>query len=132
LERHLRVLNRRGVIDTWHEGRISPGENWDHAIEERLQRADLLLLMISADFLASDRADMEIHRALQMAARRETLVLPVLLRPCDYKIVGDLALLQPTPKNGRPISAWRHRDDAWRQVTQDIEQALASLPYRKR
>lgn len=131
LEKHLTPLTRRAGIDVWHEGRIAPGEAWDRAIAERLQKADVVLLLISADFLASERAQGEIDQALRMAAERGTRVIPVLLRPCALEST-QLVKLQPLPSNHRPISTWDSRDEAWADVVQGITAALASLPSRKR
>jgi hypothetical protein len=97
-----------------------------------LQHADVVLLMISPDFLSSERAMREIRSALQTAAERGTRVFPVLLRPVVYEAIGELAGLQPSPKNGIPISEWPRRDEAWSEVTRDIRRTLDSLSSRKR
>jgi len=132
LERHLRGLERNKTIRITHGGRINIGESWDRAIDERLQHADVVLLMISPDFLSSERAMREIRSALQTAAERGTRVFPVLLRPVVYEAIGELAGLQPSPKNGIPISEWPRRDEAWSEVTRDIRRTLDSLSSRKR
>ena len=53
LETHLKLLQRQGVISTWHDRKILPGSEWDHEIDHHLERARVILLLISADFIAS-------------------------------------------------------------------------------
>jgi hypothetical protein len=132
LERHLAVLQRSGIIRSWHTRRLNPGEDWVRAIDEHMQSADVVLLMLSPSFLNLEGAELEINRALEMAAESGTLVIPVLLRPADHRYIRNLAYLRASPKNGVPISMWKSRDEAWLAVSSDIREALASLPSRKR
>ena len=69
LERHLRILQRQGLIETWHDRKLFPGEPWGSEIAEQLERADVILLLVSADFLNSDYCyEIEMTRALERQA----------------------------------------------------------------
>jgi hypothetical protein len=84
LEKHLKLLQRQHIIDTWHDRKIMSGTEWDKVINKNLNTADIILLLISADFLASDYCwDIEIQRAMQRHEKKSAVVIPVLLRPCD-------------------------------------------------
>jgi hypothetical protein len=54
LEIHLSALKRQGVIETWHDRRIGAGKEFDPAISEHLESADIILLLVSPYFIASD------------------------------------------------------------------------------
>jgi hypothetical protein len=85
LETHLSLLRRQGLISAWHDRHILPGTNWAQAIDEHLESASVILLLISADFLASDYCyGLEMQRALQRHQANEARVIPILLRPVDW------------------------------------------------
>ncbi len=117
LSRHLALLRRQGVITEWHDRRIGAGENWKAAIDDHLDHAELILLLISADFLASDYCfGLEMKRALDRHASGQARVIPVILRACDWTS-GPIATLQALPTDGKPVTSWRNLDEAWTDVT---------------
>lgn len=84
LEIHLKLLQRQKVIDIWNDRKIGVGAEWRGAIDDNLEAADIILLLVSADFLASDYCfDVEIERAMQKHQEKSAVVIPVSLRPCD-------------------------------------------------
>jgi hypothetical protein len=104
LEKHLKLLQRQHVIDTWHDRKIISGTEWDKVINKNLDTADIILLLISSDFLASDYCwDIEIQRAMQRHEKKTAVVIPVLLRPCDTGN-ADFMKLQGLPKNFKPVT----------------------------
>ena len=104
LEVHLAMLKRQGVIETWHDRRIVAGDEFAGRIGEELERADIVLLLVSPDFLASDYCyDIEMARAMERHEAGETRVMPVLLRPCDWRD-APFGKLNATPKDGKPVS----------------------------
>src|SRR5712691_1471711 len=120
LEKHLSLLRRQGLITAWHDRHILPGIDWAQAIDEHLERASVILLLISADFLASDYCyGIEMQRALQRHQANEARVIPILLRPVDWKD-APFARLQVLPTNAKPITAWNNQDEAFADVAADI------------
>src|SRR2546428_6575835 len=82
LETHLSLLRRQGLISEWHDRKILPGAEWAGEIDEHLERASIILLLISADFLASDYCyDREMTRALERHQHGAVRVIPIILRP---------------------------------------------------
>ena len=127
LSKHLALLGRQGIVTAWHDRRIGAGEDWKGAIDQHLDRAGVILLLISADFLASDYCfDLEMTRALERHARGETYVIPVILRACDWTS-GPFARLQALPRDGKPVTSWPNRDEAWHDVTRGIRAAVARI-----
>jgi predicted phage tail protein len=127
LDRHLTVLRRRGVIKDWHDRRIGIGEDWGSSIDSALESAQIILALVSADYLASDYAyDVEMRRALDRHEAGEAHLIPVILRPANWADT-PLGRLQALPRNGRPISQWRNRDEAFADVARGIEDVARSL-----
>jgi hypothetical protein len=86
LAKHLALLKYQGIITTWHDRNITAGTEWAQAIDTNLNTADILLLLISANFLASDYCyDTEMQRALERHHDGEARVIPILLKPCDWE-----------------------------------------------
>ena len=127
LEVHLKLLQRHGVISAWHDRKILPGNEWDLEIDVRLERARIILLLISADFIASDYCwEKEMKRALERHASGEAIVVPILLRACDWK-GAPFGKLQGLPQGMKPVTAWPDRDVAWTDVAAGIR-AIAEQP----
>src|SRR3981081_1929616 len=85
LEKHLTMLKRQGFIETWHDRRITAGEPIDQAISSNLETAEIVLLLVSPDFLASDYCyEREMSRAIERHNHGSSTVIPVILRACDW------------------------------------------------
>ena len=120
LEQQLAILKRQNIIAAWHDRRIIAGEEIDHAISVSLESADIILLLISPAFLASDYCyDREMQRAMERHARREAIVIPVILRPCEWHATPFGKLLA-TPTDGKPVTQWADRDTAFLEVAKAI------------
>ncbi len=132
LARHLSILQRQKVITGWHDREISAGTEWQGEIDQHLNKADIILLLISADFLASDYCyDVELKRAMERHEKREARVIPVILRSVDWH--GALfGKLKPLPKNGKPVTSWENLDEAFLNIAQGIRTAVEQLPRDER
>ena len=132
LEVHLAMLKRQGVIETWHDRRIVAGDEFAGRIGEELERADIILLLVSPDFLASDYCyDIEMTRAMERHETAEARVIPVVLRPCDWHD-APFGKLNAAPKDGKPVSTWPDLDEAFLDVVKAIKNAAGqhSSPRR--
>lgn len=128
LRSHLKVLERRGLVTTWDDRQLKAGEAWDRAIAEQLAQAEIVILAVTIDYLASDFVFQ--HELPQILARHrsgQVLVLPVILRACDWQDT-PIAELQVLPRQGRPVSAWPNRDEAWT----DVARAVRALVVKAR
>ena len=128
LEKHLSLLQRQRLITAWHDRHILPGADWSQDIDEHLERASLILLLISADFLASDYCyGIEMQRALERHKANEARVIPILLRPVDWD-KAPFAHLQALPTGAKPVSTWRNRDAAFTDVAAGIRRVIDEIP----
>lgn len=123
---HLTALKWQGVIQSWNDHQIEAGAEWEKAIASYLDSADIILLLLSSDFLASEYSLDEAHRALRRNESGQARVIPVLLRPIDFSAT-PFAKLQAAPSSGKPITLWENRDEAFVVVIRDILKAVKEL-----
>jgi hypothetical protein len=130
LEAHLSTLKREKVILGWHDRKIEPGADWKGQIDKHLETSDIVLLLISADFLASDYCyDIELDRALARHDSGEARVIPIILRPCDWPN-SRFGKLQALPRDGKPVSDWTTQDGAFNEIARGIRRIVAELTLR--
>lgn len=127
LANHLSMLKRQGVIAAWHDREITAGSNWAGAIDDHLKSAQVVLLLISSNFLASDYCyDIELGRAMERYEAGEAVVIPIILKPCDWT-TAPFGKLQALPKNALPVTKWVDRDEAFLNIAQGIRAAIKKL-----
>jgi hypothetical protein len=127
LHTHLAVLERGRLISEWHDRKITAGDEWKGRIDERLKSAAIILLLVSPDFVASDYCyDVELRHALKRHRRGDARVIPIILRPCEWKFT-PFAALQSLPTDGRPITTWTNRDKAFLEIANGIRKAVLDL-----
>lgn len=121
------MLKRNGLIDTWHDRRIDAGDDIDKTIDERINHDEIILLLVSPAFLNSRYCfDIELRRAMERHEAKEAKVIPVILRPCDWTS-APFGKLLALPKDGRPVSKWSDRDDAFLDIVQGIRRVAERL-----
>jgi hypothetical protein len=124
LATHLKLLERQGVIQQWHDRQILAGTEWKGEIDGNLEAAQIILLLISADFLASDYCyDLEMGRALERHDARESRVIPIVLRPVDNLWKAPFGKLQALPTDGKAVTLWDNQDAAFADVAKGIRLA---------
>lgn len=127
LEVHLSLLKNQGQISTWHDRGIVAGSNVDVAIDENLESADVILLLVSADFIASRYCySIEMRRALEREADGTARVIPVILEPCDWH-TAPFGKLLAVPKDGKAVTTWANQAEAWTDVARQIRKAIEDL-----
>ena len=124
LEVALATLRRQGLIETWHDRMLRAGDEFDPGIRQELERADIILLLVSPDFIASSYCyDVEMTRALERHQTGEARVIPVILRACDWHPT-PFGKLMAAPRDGKPIRSWPDLDEAFLDVAKKIRDAL--------
>lgn len=127
LERHLSVMVRQGHIKTWHDRLIQAGKEWDPAIKANLEEAQIILLLVSSWFMASDYInDVELRQAMARHKSGTARVIPIKLKPVDLKGT-ELSQLQTLPRNANPVTSWANRDEAFFNVAQGIRRVVESM-----
>jgi hypothetical protein len=129
LEKALTLLERQGLIDTWSDRKLLPGDRWEEGIEQELERSDLILFLVSDDFMASEFIwGREMKRALEREAAGEARVVPVIVRPCDWH-PAPFGKLQAVPKDGLAVTdrEWGNEDKAWEDVAKRLRAVVGEL-----
>src|SRR5262249_49254579 len=124
LDKHLRTLKDAKIINVWTDSDIMPGTEWETQIRANLKSAQIILLLVSSDFLASEFCQsVELAGALERHKANTARVIPIILRPAFWEIAqfGKLQAL-PHTSDGRPlaVTSWSQRDDAWTNIVQGI------------
>lgn len=124
LETHLVQLQHQGLIDSWHDRRILPGDQFAQAIDGALEASDIILLLVSADFLASKYCySIEMVKAMERHEAGYARVIPVILRDCDWH-TAPFGKLTALPADGRPIRSWPDIDQAFAAVAREVRKAV--------
>jgi hypothetical protein len=133
LGKQLSILKRQGAIREWHDRMIGAGTEWAGQIDEHLNSADVILLLVSPDFVASDYCyDLEMKRAIERHEAREARVIPVILRPTDAWHEAPFGKLQALPKDGKAVTMWPNQDEAFVDVARGIREAVEKMTANPR
>ena len=131
LLKHLEPLKKLGLIDAWHDQRLKAGDEWDKSISKHLESANIVLLLVSIDFINSNYCyDIEFAQALALHQAGDATVIPVVLRACLWQ-ESPLGKFQAVPKDGKAVSSWNDRDEALMSVAESIKHVADHLLQKK-
>ena len=126
LEKHLAILQRQNVIGSWHDRSIQAGTNWEDQINAHLESSDIILLLVSADFIASDYCwGKEVKRAMERHNTGTARVIPIILRAVDWN-GAPFSRLQALPKDAKPVTSWPNLDEAFADIARGIRQVATA------
>lgn len=132
LDRHFDAARRIGLLIHHADRDIGAGSDWRGVIDQHLESAEIILLLISADFFHSDYAyDIEMKRALERHQKGEAVVIPVILRKCTWEI-APFAALQALPRDGKSIAEFANPDEGYVQVVEAVKEIAVSILAKKR
>jgi len=127
LDERLAILKRNGHIDVWHDRKITAGQEWKNQISQNLADSNIIIFLVSPSFLASDYCyDVEGKAALEMHKAGKAILIPVLVRPCDWHET-PFSTFQALPKDAKPITLWDQADLAWMNVVQGLRDSIENL-----
>lgn len=127
IETSLAALQRQKLIESWSDRQIPPGAEWSEQIDARLNAAQIILLLVSDDFIASNYCyNVEMERAMERHETREAIVIPIILRECLWQKL-PFAKLQALPRDARAITSWTNRNEAFYNVALGIETVIGEI-----
>jgi hypothetical protein len=127
LDKHLSNLKRQNRIASWYDGDINPGTDWKAQILEHLRKAQIILLLVSADFMASDFCySIEMTQAIARHDANQARVIPILLRPTAWK-GAPFANLQALPSDNKAVTSWPNQDEAFVNIAEGIQRVVEAL-----
>ena len=130
---HLKVLERTLKVKVWYDELIEPGENWKQSITDNLNKANIILLIISHNFIASDYCyEKEMTQALTLHDKGKVKVIPIIARSCLWQDT-PIARLQALPKDGQPIAAdWKvNRNRPFLQIVKELKSIITDMHLPK-
>ncbi|WP_461631647.1 Hsp70 family protein [Labilibaculum euxinus] len=133
LELHLSMLKRTGYITCWNDRLIKAGDEWDKKISENLLKSDLILLLISPDFMGSKYCyEIEVKKAIELHKKNKAIVVPIILRYCDWK-QSEFEILQCLPTDAKPINSknWENEDAAFLNVIEGLKEVIKSINSKR-
>lgn len=130
LDKHLKVLKRSSKVEVWSDREIALGQEFNEAIKSELHRADIILLLVSVDFNASDFIwDEELSVAMQRHEQGTAAVVPIILRRCDWDEM-PYAKLQALPPQATPLTEYSDPDTAYTEIAQAINELVDQVNVR--
>lgn len=123
LDNHLTALKRGNLIDVWSDEEVMPGKDWGAETKRNIQHADIVLLLVSAGFLASERIwKSEVEKAMERRAQG-VIVVPVALKPVDWEGL-PFAKLQGLPRSGKPVTTYDDPEVGLLEVARGVREAV--------
>lgn len=120
-------MKTQGFIEIWHDRRIEAGREIDDEISVNLEKADVILLLISSSFTASNYCfGKEMNRAMERHEDKSARVIPVILKPCDWHS-APFGKLLAVPKDGKAVTSWANHDEAFADIAQQVRKVISSL-----
>jgi len=127
LIKQLNPLQQRGLIEIWYRDKIHAGRDWRRVSESHLDSADLILLLISPDFVASEVCcEIEMRKAMQRRDNEEALVIPIILRPTDWTSL-PCGSLWSLPSDANPVTLWHNMDAALTNIVEGIKKVVTEI-----
>jgi tetratricopeptide (TPR) repeat protein len=131
LKAHLAPLRRQGLINIWNDTDISPGTDYEDEINKHLDSANIILLLVSPDFMNSDYCySTEMERAMERHNKGESCVVPIILRPVLFKD-APFGKIQALPTDAKPVKRWADPDDAFFDVAAGIQKIAEELRLKQ-
>lgn len=122
--KHLVPLKKLKLIETWTDLEIKAGEEWDKEISKNIEDADIVLLLISIDFINSEYCyDVELNKAISHHQEGRTRVIPVIVRPCMWKHT-PFAKFQALPTSAKAVMTWKNQDEALTNVAESVYKVI--------
>lgn len=120
LIKHLEPLKKLSLIETWHDRKLKPGDEWEKVISKELEKADIILLLVSIDFINSKYCyDIELDKALERHEQKTAVVIPIIVRNCLWQFT-PFAKIQALPKDAKAITSWPDKDEAMTHVVDGV------------
>ena len=127
LSTSLAILRREGAIEEWYDRQIVAGSQWADEIDDHLDSAQLILFLVSRDFIASEYCyGKEMTRAIQRHNERRARIIPIIIRPWDFSAT-PFATLQALPTDAKAVTVWTNRDKAWLDILEGISKAVKEI-----
>jgi TIR domain-containing protein len=126
-EVHLSSMERQGLLKSWSDRELIAGSEWDGEISEKLETANIIVFLVSPDFIKSQYCyDKEVKLAMDRHNSQSAVVIPIFIRNCDWQ-GAPFGKLQALPEDARPVKLWEDEDSAWVNVVGGVRRAVEAM-----
>lgn len=129
IAKSLAPLRSSARIEEWHDRRIAAGASIHTEIDKHIRHSDIILLLLSPDYLASPECVAEMRTAMDLRSHNSTCVIPILVRPCGWKDY-NIRDLRAVPTDALPIVEWESRDRAYLNIYENKKHLVDNMPFR--
>jgi hypothetical protein len=131
LNTYLAAQRREGLIEVWQDRQILPGSEFDKEIANALDESDIIILLVSANFIESEYCwSTEMKRAVQQHDEGKAQVVPVIIKPSEGWKNAPFGKLNALPKDGQPVTTSKNQDEAWVDVAEGIRRLVTAIRLR--
>ena len=128
MEKSLALLKGDGLLLDWSDQSILPGQSISNSTRNKLDNADIIVFLLSPDFIASEECMKEWRRAQTLANENSHLFrVPIIVRHCAWQDLLEQDDVKALPTDGHPVIAFTHTDDAWQEVYEGIKAVVNEL-----
>jgi len=132
LEYHLEPLKHKGLIEVHSNLNIQPGMDWYQELKKNMADSDIFLLLIGKNYLDSEfLVGQELFAMVVDANNNDKFIFPIIIHPTQWKLIKGISNRIALPLHGKPISEWNNRDDAFKQIVDEIEKAVWYIKRKK-
>lgn len=132
LATHMHSLIRSNLISTWSDKMIVPGQDWEQEIIHNIETADIILLLVSADFIKSDYCfDKEVKLAVKRTEQNDAILVPIIARTCNWKDT-PFAKFQVLPTGAKPINSWSDKDEAYTDIVIGLKKLIKASKVKEK
>jgi hypothetical protein len=131
LKKHFATLLKNKKATIWDDSQVGAGEMWNETIEQNLRDSDIVLLLLSSDALFSENFEKEVHLALELHHAGKSVMIPVLLRACDWRDFADFSRIEVLPEKGLEVEDWPKKDQAYLNIVGGIKKVIAKIEAEK-
>ncbi|WP_020560643.1 COR domain-containing protein [Thiofilum flexile] len=131
-EQCLKNLGRALPIEFWHDRKLLAGSSVHDVIFKQLKQADIVILLVSPDFIASDYCfTREIVEALKIYEKEQNIIIPIIIRETEGWRDYDIGNITALPTDGRPFKKWADPDEFWADVQKGLRLTIQALLEKK-
>ena len=127
MEKSLALLKQEGLLEDWSDQSILPGESISKRVREEMDKADIMVFLLSQDFIASEECMKEWDYGKQLAKDKLVFRIPIILENCPWKDLLDSDDIKALPKDGKPVAGFTRADVAWQEVYEGIKAVIDQL-----
>lgn len=122
--KHLAPLRNNGLLEEWYDRKIVAGQDYQDTIDNNFEKADIICLCLSANFLSSTECIKEKNKAIEFSKKKGTVIIPIILSACGWLEDKEISSLLAMPTDGKPVSNFNDNDNGWKDIYDGLKKVI--------